>query len=300
MVNTGREKFMNFLKKHILTILIALIFFVGFSVLMYPLVSDIINSRKQAQATRTYDEEVKEITTDESQVYLDSAKSYNETLLFNAARFMPFSEEQRTEYESYLNFASNEVMGALIIDKIEVNLPIYHGTSEAVLQVGIGHLEGSSLPIGGESTHSAVSGHRGLPSAKLLTNLDRVTEGDRFSIRILNDELFYEVDQILTVLPHEMDSLEIVEGMDYCTLITCTPYGINSHRLLVRGRRVFPAEQSPEYVPIIADAEAVNTNIVAGIIFTPLALGFAVYLAVKFIRKKRASLKVSVENKGNK
>jgi sortase A len=280
---------MNFLKKHIFTIIIALIFFVGFSVLMYPIVSDVINSQRQRQATRDYDEEVKDIGVDEGQAYIDEANAYNAALLNNAARFMPFDDEQRAEYEGLLNFASNDVMATLVIEKIDVNLPIYHGTSEAVLQVGIGHLEGSSLPVGGENTHAAVSGHRGLPSAKLLTNLDRMAEGDRFSIRILNRELFYEVDQILTVLPTEMESLEIVEGMDYCTLVTCTPYGINSHRLLVRGHRVYPEEAPEAAVLIAAEAEAVDSNVVAVVMFIPAALavlGYGVIKAVKGRKRK--------------
>ena len=209
----------------------------GALLLLYPTVSDYWNSFHQSRAIASYAEQVADLDDNTyDQIWAD-ARAYNETLDNSTRRFV-LTEEQKKIYEALLNIADNGVMGYIEIPKIKCNLPIYHGTDEAVLQIAIGHVQGSSLPAGGESTHCVLSGHRGLPSAKLFSDLDQLTEGDVFLLRVLDETLTYEVDQIRTVLPDELDDLAIEEGKEYCTLVTCTPYGINSHRLLVRGHRV--------------------------------------------------------------
>ena len=218
------------------TILLMMILLAGLGVMLYPMVSDYWNSFHQSQAIATYAEEVAGLTTvDYEKVWL-SAVAYNERM---SAAGNPFilSEEQWEEYLKELNVSGSGIMGYIEIPKIECSLPIYHGTDESVLQIAIGHIEGTSLPVGGAGTHCALSGHRGLPSAKLFTHLDQLSEGDVFMLRVLNETLTYEVDQIHIVLPQEVDDLAMVPGRDFCTLVTCTPYGINSHRLLVRGAR---------------------------------------------------------------
>ena len=217
----------------------------GALLLLYPTVSDYWNSFHQSRAIASYAEQVADLDDNTyDQIWAD-ARAYNETLDNSTSRFV-MTEEQKKIYEALLNIADNGVMGYIEIPKIKCNLPIYHGTDEAVLQIAIGHVQGSSLPAGGESTHCVLSGHRGLPSAKLFTNLDKLGEGDLFMMRVLNEVLTYEVDQIRIVEPDQIDDLHIVDGMDYCTLVTCTPYGVNSHRLLVRGHRVEAEEADTE------------------------------------------------------
>lgn len=225
------------MKKRILNIILGIIFLAGLSLLLYPTFSEYWNSFQQSRAITGYSKEIKVLDAEKYEEILKSAREYNSKLFADASGYM-MSEEQKVEYEQELNLSNNGIMGYIEIPKIKCSLPIYHGTDEAVLQIAIGHLEWTSLPIGGESTHSVLSGHRGLPSAKLFTDLDKMEEGDRFFIRVLNEVLTYEVDQIKVVLPEEIEDLEIVEGEDYCTLFTCTPYAVNTHRLLVRGHRV--------------------------------------------------------------
>ena len=224
----------------------------GALLLLYPTVSDYWNSFHQSRAIASYAEQVADLDDNTyDQIWAD-ARAYNETLDNSTSRFV-MTEEQKKIYEALLNIADNGVMGYIEIPKIKCNLPIYHGTDEAVLQIAIGHVQGSSLPAGGESTHCVLSGHRGLPSAKLFSDLDQLTEGDVFLLRVLDETLTYEVDQIRTVLPDELDDLAIEEGKEYCTLVTCTPYGINSHRLLVRGHRV-ENQASASTIRVTADA----------------------------------------------
>ena len=181
------------------------------------------------------------------------------------------SEENHKDYESQLNIDGNGIMGYIEIDKIGVSLPIYHGTSDAVLQVAIGHLDWTSLPIGGEGSHCVLSGHRGLPSAKLFTNLDKLEVGDTFVMRVLDEMYTYEVDRILIVLPQDTDALRIVKGMDYCTLVTCTPYGINTHRLLVRGHRTENAATVRD-IKVTSDATRIDPLIIAPMIAVPILI----------------------------
>lgn len=229
------------MKRIIVNIIILSIFLTGLGVLLYPAVSDYVNKKNASRAIAAYEQSVGEMEeADYTQNLLDAA-SYNEYIAsFASLGGATTMEEEREDspYEELLNVSGTGMMGSIRIPCIKVECPIYHGTSEAVLQVAVGHYQGSSLPIGGESTHAILTGHRGLPSARLFTDLDRLEEGDIFYIKVLGDILEYQIDQIQTVLPEEVDSLGVVLGEDYVTLVTCTPYGINSHRMLVRGSRV--------------------------------------------------------------
>ena len=281
------------MKKHLSTILLVLALLVGAALLLYPTASDYWNSFHQSQAIATYAEEVAGLTTvDYEKVWL-SAVAYNERM---SAAGNPFilSEEQWEEYLKELNVSGSGIMGYIEIPKIECSLPIYHGTDESVLQIAIGHIEGTSLPVGGAGTHCALSGHRGLPSAKLFTHLDQLSEGDVFMLRVLNETLTYEVDQIHIVMPLEVDDLAMVPGRDFCTLVTCTPYGINSHRLLVRGKRIENSEAATA-IRITSDAIRIDPILVAPVAAVPMLLILTIYLIAnpggkkKKKRKKAAS-----------
>jgi sortase A len=224
------------------------------SLLLYPTISDYWNEFHQSRAIAGYVEAVDDMGDEEAEKLIEEAREYNEQLLTKADRWS-LSEEELAEYESILDITGTGIMAYVEIPNISVYLPIYHGTDEAVLQVGAGHIEGSSLPVGGGSTHSVLSGHRGLKSAKLFTDIDQLTEGDVFMLHVLNETLTYQVDQIRIVLPEELDDLKIESGADYCTLITCTPYGVNTHRLLVRGHRIENAESTG-----VITSEAVQVN----------------------------------------
>jgi sortase A len=230
----------------------------GICLLLYPSVSNWYNSNFTTRVIDSYAEEVANLSDDEYNQMLEDARAYNQKLAKKGYTSFTLSSEEEAEYESLLNI--NEVLGSIYIPSIRVNLPIYHGTSEAVLQVGVGHIEGSSLPVGGESTHCVLSGHRGLPSSKLFTDLDQLTIGDVFVITVLNETLTYEVDQVLIVDPDDTSALGIVEGEDLCTLVTCTPYGINTHRLLVRGHRI---ANLADYSNLTGDASQIEPILVA-------------------------------------
>ena len=256
----------------------------GALLLLYPTVSDYWNSFHQSRAIASYAEQVADLDdTTYDQIWAD-ARAYNETLDNSTSRFV-MTEEQKKIYEALLNIADNGVMGYIEIPKIKCNLPIYHGTDEAVLQIAIGHVQGSSLPAGGESTHCVLSGHRGLPSAKLFSDLDQLTEGDVF-LRVLDETLTYEVDQIRTVLPDELDDLAIEEGKEYCTLVTCTPYGINSHRLLVRGHRV-ENQASASTIRVTADAMQIEPLLIAPLVAVPMLLVLLVMVLIPHRTKKK-------------
>lgn len=257
----------------------------GALLLLYPTVSDYWNSFHQSRAIASYAEQVADLDdTTYDQIWAD-ARAYNETLDNSTSRFV-MTEEQKELYEALLNIADNGVMGYIEIPKIKCNLPIYHGTDEAVLQIAIGHVQGSSLPAGGESTHCVLSGHRGLPSAKLFSDLDQLAEGDVFLLRVLDETLTYEVDQIRTVLPNELDDLAIEEGKDYCTLVTCTPYGINSHRLLVRGHRV-ENQASASTIRVTADAMQIEPLLIAPLVAVPMLLVLLVMVLIPHRTKKK-------------
>lgn len=251
------------MRKKSTTIILLLILFTGLSLLLYPTVSDYWNSFHQSRAIAGYTERVAEMDTADYEAMWNAAVEYNQRLLADTGNRYRMTEAEEEEYESLLDVTGTGIMGYVEIPKIKTSLPIYHGTDDAVLQIAIGHLAGSSLPVGGEGTHCVLTGHRGLPSAKLFTNLDEMEEGDTFFLHVLDQTLTYEVDQIRIVEPQELEDLEIESGKDYCTLVTCTPYGVNSHRLLVRGHRIETPEES---VPVPADAVQVDRFLVAPVV----------------------------------
>ena len=260
---------MRLIKKHFTTILLVLILLTGVSLLLYPTVSDYWNSFHQSRAIASYVEAVAEIDNTDYEKMWQEAVAYNEKLKDNSGRWMP-TDEELEEYDQILNISDTGIMGYVEIPKINVSLPIYHGTDEAILQIAIGHIPGSSLPVGGKGTHCVISGHRGLPSAKLFTDLDQMEEGDLFMMRVLDETLTYEVDQIRIVQPEDLSDLEIDEDKDLCTLVTCTPYGINSHRLLVRGHRVENLKE--DTIRVTADAQQIDPVMVAPAVAVPLVL----------------------------
>lgn len=257
-------------KSNIVTIILILVLLVGLSLLLYPSVSDYWNSFHQTRAIASYSEQVANLDDDKYEELWQAAQSYNESLAKRGNDYA-LTDGQKEQYEDLLNISGSGVMGYIEIPSIDCSLPIYHGTEESVLQIAVGHLEWSSLPVGGGSTHCVLSGHRGLPSAKLFTNLDKLQIGDIFMLRVLDEVLTYEVDQILIVEPQETGALRIEEGKDYCTLVTCTPYGINTHRLLVRGHRIGNIEEA-KTVRVTADAMQIDPMLVAPIAAIPLVL----------------------------
>ena len=273
------------MKKNRSNIILILIFLVGLSVMLYPTVSDYINQKNQSRAVASYSEEVENLSDVDYQAYFDAADDYNRRLAETPDAF--YRPEEVSGYTDTLDVSGTGIMGYITISKIGVELPVYHGTSDGVLQVAAGHLEGSSLPVGGAGTHAVISAHRGLPSAKLFTNLDELEVGDTFTITVLDRVLTYEVDQISIVLPTETDLLQPVEGKDYVTLMTCTPYGINTHRLLVRGKRIENAENQ-KHIRVTADALRIEPIIVAPALAVPMLLVvLVVMLAVPHLRKRK-------------
>ena len=272
------------MKKHLSTILLVLVFLVGLSVVLYPTVSDWVNRRNASRALVSYDETVNALSDADYEAYFAAADDYNRRLAATENAF--YKPELVSGYEQTLDLSGTGIMGYITIQKIGVELPIYHGTGEGVLQVAAGHLEGSSLPVGGAGTHAVISAHRGLPSAKLFTNLDELEVGDTFTVTVLDRVLTYEVDLISIVLPNETDLLQPVPGKDYLTLMTCTPYGINTHRLLVRGHRVETVENQ-KHIRVTADAVRVQPAVVAPLLAVPLlVLLGAGAAAVVHIRKR--------------
>ena len=263
-------------KDGITTALLVLVLLAGLSLLLYPSVSDYWNSFRQSQVISNYAESMHEIDPDRYKHLIDAARAYNESLLERSNAYL-LSEEQKAQYEELLDISGIGAMGYIEIPSIQCSLPIYHGTSDAVLSIAVGHLEWTSLPVGGESSHCVLSGHRGLPSAKLFSDLNKVIVGDLFVLRILDEILTYEVDQIKIVEPHVTENLLIEEGKDLCTLVTCTPYGINTHRLLVRGHRVDNVPQARK-IRITADAIQIKPILVAPIVATPVLLVLLIML----------------------
>ena len=271
------------------TILLVAIFFVGLCVLLYPTISNYWNVRRQTQAIMNYDKIIEDLAPDDYQDYLDKADEYNRKLAKIQNPFIGYSKLDKL-YNSTLNIDGNGMMGYITIEKIKVQLPIYHGTSAQVLNSAVGHVEGSSLPVGGNGTHSVLSAHRGLPSAKLFTNLDKLVEGDTFTITILNETITYQVYKITVALPKEISDLKINPNEDLCTLVTCTPYGINTHRLFVQGRRI--DNIAPEKViKVMTEAYQIDPIIVMPVVAVPMLGALLVFLLVKnhnnFLRKKR-------------
>ncbi|MCD8341159.1 MAG: class C sortase [Clostridiales bacterium] len=273
-------------KGNLSTVILVILLFVGLSVLLYPSVSNWWNSRVQSRAVAVYDEAVAALNEEDYTAYYEAAEAYNEALAeIGSASAISDTDLVDEDYWDLLDVTGTGVMGYITIEKINVELPIYHGTSSSVLSAGAGHLEGTSLPVGGESTHTVISAHRGLPSALLFTNLDQLEVGDTFTLTILDQVLTYEVDQITIVLPDEIENLYIEEGKDYCTLMTCTPYGINTHRLLVRGVRVANAEAT--HIRVTAEAYQIDTILVAAAVAVPMLFILLVWLLVSTRKRKK-------------
>ena len=272
------------MKKHSGTILLVLIFFVGLAVMLYPTISDYINQRNQTRVVNSYAQQVDGLSDADYTAYFDAADVFNQEIAADPDAL--YHADHFSTYSTTLDVTGTGIMGYITIPRIGVELPIYHGTSDAVLQVAAGHLEGTSLPVGGSSTHAVISAHRGLPSAKLFTNLDQLEVGDTFTITVLDRVLTYEVDKISIVLPTEVDELKVVDGKDYVTLMTCTPYGINTHRLLVRGRRIETPDKL-KHIRVTADAIKIEPIITAPIMALPLLLVLLLWLL--FSNRKRKS-----------
>ena len=274
------------MRKHLPTIILIVIFLAGLSLLLYPSFSDYWNTFHQSRAVVAYAETVANIDDEEYERLLSEAVIYNEDLA-RSGILWTMTDEDTERYEKTLDIGATGMMSYIEIPKINCSLPVYHGIEESVLQTSIGHIAGSSLPVGGESTHCVLSGHRGLPSAKLFTDLDKLVEGDEFLIRTLDEVLTYEVDQIRVVEPTDLSDIQIVDGMDYCTLVTCTPYGINTHRLLVRGHRIETANMTEARVT--ADAIQLETVVVAPFVAIPIILLLLIILVIYTGRQKRTS-----------
>lgn len=274
------------MRNKLTTILLVLAFFAGLSLLLYPTVSDYWNSLHASQAVADYAENVRNLEAEKYEQVLQDAKSYNQMLPYEQTTFA-LSEEEKEAYDALLDISGTGVMGYIEIPTVNISLPVYHGTEDAVLQIAVGHLEWSSLPVGGESTHCVLSGHRGLPSAKLFTNLDKLVAGDKFIMRVLDEVLTYEVDQILIVEPTDVSTLIIEAGKDLCTLVTCTPYGINSHRLLVRGHRIENQDEA-KAIRVTSDAIQIEPLIVAPAVALPMLLVLLVILLVSGGKTKSA------------
>jgi sortase A len=255
------------------------------SLLLYPTFADWWNSFHQSRAVASYVEQVANMDDDQYQEIWSAAWDYNRSLIDRPNDYL-LSDEQREHYNALLNVGGNGIMGYIEIPKIDIVYPIYHGTDEAVLQIAIGHLDWTSMPVGGEGSHCVISGHRGLPSARLFTDLDQMEVGDTFLLRVLDEVLTYEVDQLLIVEPQVTEDLLIVEGEDLCTLITCTPYGINSHRMLVRGHRI-ATEEVKAVRRVTADAVQIEPVIVAPFVAAPLLLILLIALLMPKPKKNR-------------
>jgi len=272
------------LKKQIRNIIFGVVFLVGIAIFLYPSVSNYINSKHQSRAISNYEEALATISEEDYTKFWQAAYDYNEALAQKPMNFT-LSEEELVEYNSILDPTGTGIIGYIEIENIGVYLPIYHGTSESVLQTGIGHLEGTSFPTGTSSTHAVLSGHRGLPSSKLFTDLDQMIAGDTFLLHIMDQTFAYQVDNISIVLPEEVTGLAIVDGEEYVTLVTCTPYGVNTHRLLVRAKRVDYNEETKLIVP--ADATRYGTLMIAPFIGAPMQLiAFIVFMVMT--RKPKA------------
>lgn len=275
------------IQERILYCFVALTLIIGIGLISYPTVSDWWNNRAQSKFTAQYAKDVSELDPDLVALLKKEAQAYNEALLTNDDRWR-HTEQSTEEYRKYLDPSNNGVMGSIEIPKINLNLPFYHTAEESVIQVAVGHIEGSSLPIGGPSTHSALSSHRGLPSAKLFTDIDKLKIGDTFLLHVLDDILTYKIDQIEVVLPNELDLLDIIEGKDYCTLVTCTPYGVNSHRLLIRGERI-PTEYNEdgevikEDAPVLVELE----DSLPGYIIIGILIGILLLIVLKKKRRRK-------------
>lgn len=264
------------------TIILLVLFFVGLSVLLYPSLSSFWNSKTQTKAVINYEAMLAQIKPEDYTEYFDEAEDYNRRLNSLKAPLVDYKE--LTDYWDILDVSGTGMMGYITIPKISQELPVYHGTDDSVLAIAVGHFEGTSLPVGGESTHSVVSAHRGLATATLFTYLDRMEIGDTFSFKILDRTLTYEVDQIRIVEPGDTSLIHVEEGKDYCTLLTCTPYGINTHRLLVRGHQVDMSQRRNIYIS--NEAYRVDTLIVMPVVALPMITVLMIYVMFAPVKKE--------------
>lgn len=262
------------LKQNWTTFLLVFILLIGLSLLLYPTVSDYWNSFHQSKAVAAYVEKVEDMSQEETDKMLEAARAYNQTLPQGVIPDLNLSAEQKSTYNQVLNVTDAGIMAYVEIPKLNTTMPIYHGTDDAILQVAIGHIPGTSLPVGGKGTHAVISGHRGLPSAKLFTDIDQLVEGDTFLIQVMDETLTYEVDHIRTVTPDDVSALAIDPKQDYVTLVTCTPYGVNTHRLLVRGHRI--ANQA-KIARVTSDASQVKPVMVAPFIAILLFIALLIF-----------------------
>lgn len=288
-MDKNKEKTKKKKKGYASTIILVSIFLVGLCILLYPTISDFWNEKRQSQAIINYDDLIVDLTPEDYSAHFSKANEYNRKLSLISSPFLGHKSLEK-EYYDTLDVNGDGMMGYITIEKIKIQLPIYHGTSDKVLNSAVGHVEGSSLPVGGVGTHSVLSAHRGLPSAKLFTNLDKLEIGDIFTIRILDKTITYQVDQILIVLPDEVKDLYAVPGEDYCTLVTCTPYGINTHRMLVRGNRIENIEEEKK-VNVITEAYRIDPLIVTPAVAAPMLAILLIYLLVKSSKEKKKGKK---------
>lgn len=297
------KKQKSWLARNLLNIILSLVLIVGLGLLGYPTFANWWNSSRQSKVVEQYMGDLEAIDLTEITAVIESAKDFNKHIAEGGTITAQLLDADKERYNNELNISGVGVMGYLEINSLDVTLPLYHGTDEAVLQQGIGHLEGTSLPVGAKSwdddkgmvtdpadgSHCVVSGHRGLPSSRLFTDLDKMKEGDTFALNIYNNLLIYEVDQIRVVLPEDLSNLRLEKGQDYCTLVTCTPYGINSHRLLVRGRRVSTLDAERYIYRIQGNATQIRPLIVALLMAAPILaiLFLSVVLNPKRLMRKR-------------
>lgn len=288
-MDKNKEKTKKKKKGYSSTIILVSIFLVGLCILLYPTISDFWNEKRQSQAIINYDDLIVDLTPEDYSAHFSKANEYNRKLSLISSPFIGYKSLEKKYYDT-LDVNGDGMMGYITIEKIKIQLPIYHGTSDKVLNSAVGHVEGSSIPVGGQGTHSVLSAHRGLPSAKLFTNLDKLEIGDVFTIRILDKTITYQVDQILIVLPDEVNDLYAVPGEDYCTLVTCTPYGINTHRMLVRGNRIENIEEEKK-VNVITEAYRIDPLIVTPAVAAPMLGILLIFLLVKSAKEKKKGKK---------
>ena len=290
----------RWIRKNLLTVLMGAGMFVGIVLLLYPSVANYWNSFHQTRAIASYTDTVSSMSKEDYKSVLDSAREYNKRLAETGMRWV-MTDAEKAEYEKELSIDETGIMGYVSLPKFHIKCPVYHGTDESVLQIAVGHLESSSLPVGGESTHTLISGHRGLPSARLFTDIAKVKEGDVWTITVLNETLTYECDQIRVVLPDDLSELKIVEGEDLCTLITCTPYGINTHRLLVRGHRIPNVDGIAD---LTADGIQIEPIFIAPFLAVPILIILIILMIVTSRRAKKIGpeeiKKIYLEKKGLK
>ena len=265
------------MKKSKIGILLVLMLLVGVCGLLYPSVSQYWNSKTQTRAVENYQDILNSLQPEDYEAYFQQADEYNRKLSRLKKPLLDY--HQLSGYQEALNINGNGIMGYVSIQKLGVEIPVYHTVSAEVLNVACGHLEGSSLPVGGANTHCVLSAHRGLPHAKLFTDLDKMEVGDTFTLTILNRTLTYQVDQIKVVRPDEIDDVQLIKGKDLCTLLTCTPYGINSHRLLVRGTRI---ENAAPALYVTSNAYRIDSLVATPVVAAPILLILLIVLMVRY------------------